>query len=58
MESGRCYTPTKRLGKASEPTNAGEAESAIHATVDRSRICIWLAMSIKITVSTLLVAMA
>lgn len=48
----------KRLGNASEPTTTRAAESVVRATVDRTRICIWLAMSAMLTVSALLVAVA
>lgn len=48
----------KRLGNESEPTTTRMAESVVHATVDRTRICIWFAMSAMLTASALLVAAA
>ena len=46
----------KRLGNATEPTTTRIAESVVRATVDRTRIFIWFAMSAMLTVSALLVA--
>lgn len=48
----------ERLGNASEPTTTRIAEAVVRATVDRTRICIWLAMSAMLTASALLVAVA
>ena len=45
-----------RLGKASEPTTARIAESVVLATVNRTRIWIWLAMNAMLTASALMVA--
>ena len=48
----------ERLGNASEPTTTRIAEAVVRATLDRTRICIWLAMSAMLTASALLVAVA
>lgn len=47
-----------RLGNASEPTTTRIAESVVLATVDRTRIWIWLAMSAMLTTSALTVGVA
>lgn len=47
-----------RLGNESEPTTTRMAESVVRANVDRTRICIWFAMSAMLTASALLVAVA
>lgn len=47
-----------RLGNASEPTTTRIAESVVLATVDRTRIWIWLAMSAILTTSALTVGVA
>ncbi len=46
----------KSLGNATETTTTRIAESVVRATVDRTRILIWFAMSAMLTVSALLVA--
>ena len=48
----------ERLGNATEPTTAREAKSTVRATVDRTRICVWLGMSIMLTISASFVAVA
>lgn len=48
----------KRFGNANEATTTRMAESVVRATVDRSRMCIWFAMSAMLTTSALLVAVA
>lgn len=48
----------KALGNASEPTTTRIAESVVRATVDRTKICTWLAMSAMLTTSAFLVAVA
>lgn len=47
-----------RMGNASEPTTTRIAESVVLATVDRTRIWIWLAMSAILTTSALTVGVA
>jgi len=48
----------KGLGNASEPTTVRSAESVVRATVDRTRLGIWLAMSAMLSLSALLEAVA
>ncbi|MCJ1347795.1 hypothetical protein MMC31_006024 [Peltigera leucophlebia] len=47
-----------RLGNASEPTTARIAESVVLATVNYTRMWIWLAMNAMLTTSALMVAVA
>lgn len=48
----------ERLGNQTEPTTVREAESVVRATVNRTRIYVWLGMSIMLTISASLVAVA
>ena len=48
----------KRLGNASEPATVRSAEPVVRATVDRTRLTVWLGMSAMLTVAALLVAIS